>query len=114
MKTSTIIATGLMILGLSGCAHSVMRGSVAMKTSENEAHVCMDKGEVKPGDRVTLFRNVCTGKGGGGRGEGGGNRSCEKRQIGKGTVKENLSEHYSLVQFDEGVQFEEGTFVEKL
>lgn len=91
-----------------------MRGTVAMKTSENEAHVCMNKDEVKPGDRVSLFRNVCTGNGGVGERSGGGGRSCEKREIGKGTVKENINEHYALVQFDSGVQFEEGTFVEKL
>lgn len=87
MTTSLAIAA---LLALSGCAHGVMRGSVAMKTSENEAHVCMGKGEVKAGDRVTLFRNVCTGKGGGAR-YGGGGGSCEKRELGLGTVQEVLN-----------------------
>ena len=112
MKTSTLILASLTILGLSGCAHGIMRGSVAMKTSDNEAHVCLGKGEVKAGDRVALFRNVCAGKGGGIRGGGGGG-SCEKRELGKGTVQEVLNEHYSVVKFDPGIQFEEGTFVEK-
>ncbi|MBY0383723.1 hypothetical protein K2X05_01075 [bacterium] len=110
MKPTAIITISLLISGLSGCAHSVMRGSVAMKISSNQAHVCIDKSEVKAGDRVSLFRNICTSK----SVESGGSRSCEKHQIGMGTVKENISEHYSLVQFDEGVLFEEGSFVEKM
>ncbi|MGE3681008.1 MAG: hypothetical protein AB7G93_04720 [Bdellovibrionales bacterium] len=109
MRTSLTIAA---LIALSGCAHGVMRGSVAMKTNDNEAHVCMGKGEVKAGDRVTLFRNVCTAKGGGTR-YGGGGGSCEKRELGMGTVQEVLNEHYSVVKFDSGIQFEEGTFVEK-
>lgn len=105
-----IIVLGL--FALTGCAHSTMRGSVAMKTSENEAHVCLGQGEVKAGDRVALFRNACTGKGG--RGGDGGGASCQKNRIGEGTVERTLNEHYSVVRFDSGVQFDEGTFVEKL
>jgi hypothetical protein len=91
-----------------------MRGSVAMKVSDTEAHVCMNKSEVKVGDRVTLFRNNCPSKGPRGRnGDGGEAGGCTKVQLGQGTVTENLNEHYSVVKFDQGVQFEEGTFVEK-
>lgn len=104
------LASGLM---LTGCAHNLMRGSVAMKVSEDEAHVCMDKSEAKVGDRVTLFKNACTGTGGGGRSGLGSSRSCSKVEVGKGTVKEILNQHYSVVKFDPGVAFEEGTFVEK-
>ncbi len=112
MKSTKVILTALVAVGLSGCAHGVMRGSVAMKTSDNEAHVCMGKGEVKEGDRVTLFKNVCVGKDGGVRNSGGVN--CQKKELGKGVVQEVLNEHYSVVKFDPGIQFEEGTFVEKL
>ena len=105
-----MILTGI-ILSLSGCAHGLMRGSVAMKVSDTEAHVCIGEGEVKSGDRVTLFRNECTPEGSSGRdGRGGG--TCEKRQLGMGTVQEILNDHYSVVKFDSGVKFEEGTFVE--
>ncbi|PWU18872.1 MAG: hypothetical protein C5B49_06570 [Bdellovibrio sp.] len=100
-------------VGLFGCAHTAMRGSVAMKTSDNEAHVCMGEGEVKPGDRVRLFKNVCHSKGPSGAYSGAG-AGCEKKEIGEGTVKEILNQHYSLVKFDQGIQVEEGTFVEKL
>lgn len=114
MKHMTISLGITALLALSGCAHSVMRGSVAMKTSDNEAHVCMGKGDVKAGDQVKLYRNVCPTKGGGARYGGGGGASCEKRELGMGTVQEVLNEHYSVVKFDPGIQFEEGTFVEKM
>lgn len=100
-------------LMLTGCAHGLMRGSVAMKVSDTEAHVCMDKTEAKVGDRVTLFKNACTGSSGGIRTGLGAPRSCEKVQLGQGTVTEILNNHYSVVKFDAGVPFEEGTFVEK-
>lgn len=98
---------------LTGCAHGLMRGSVAMKVSDTEAHVCMDKTEAKVGDRVTLFKNACTGGQGGIRAGLGDARHCEKVQLGQGTVTEILNNHYSVVKFDAGVPFEEGTFVER-
>ena len=48
---------------LSACAHTTMRGSVAMKINDREAHVCMNHNEVKVGDKVTLYRNLCSPKG---------------------------------------------------
>lgn len=110
MRTILILTiTSFFFSFLAGCAHHLMRGSVAMKTSENEAHVCMGESEVKVGDKVTLFRNNCPPRAG--RGSG---RTCEKVKLGKGTVTQVINEHYSAVTFDPGVPFEEGTFVEKL
>lgn len=60
------------VFSLVGCAHGLMRGSVAMKTSDTEAHVCLGDKEVKVGDRVNAFTNYCPSKGGGRAGEGGG------------------------------------------
>jgi len=98
---------------LHGCSHGSMRGSVAMKTSPTEAHVCLGNKEAKVGDRVTAFNNFCTGKGSS-RLDGGGESACEKRKLGEGTVTTLINEHYSVVKFDDGVKFDEGTFVEKL
>jgi hypothetical protein len=111
-----------------GCAHAIMRGSVATKLSETEAQVCMGNHEVKIGDRVKLFDNVCTGASseslaesslwtagglnGGGRGTNHFS-SCTKTPLGMGTVTHLLNEHYSVVKFDEKVKIEPGTFVEK-
>ncbi len=84
-----------------------------MKTSDRDAHVCFNKGEVAPGDTVRLYSNRCTKVGGGGKGEGG-DRSCEKVAVGNGVVTKIINDHYSQVTFDPGVEFEEGSFVEKL
>ena len=107
----------LTLIPLAGCAHSTMRGSVAMKASDEEAHVCMGDQEVKAGDRVALFKNVCTApKGRGGRAGDGGDTvaGCKKVKLGEGTVEQAFNEHYSAVKVDSGVSFAEGNIVEKL
>lgn len=102
----TSIVLGLLTVG---CAHGFMRGSVAMKVNEQEAHVCLGDNEVKAGDRVNLFRNQCNKI----VGKVGANDPCHKIKIGEGTVTRTLDEHYSVVKVDSGVSFEEGTVVEK-
>lgn len=101
----------LAAVGLSGCAtHSVMRGTVAMKVSENEAHVCMNKDEVKQGDHLVLYKNVCETK------DSGRDRTtsvCKKVESGHGEISQILNEHYSAVKFPEGTKFSEGDVVEK-
>ena len=112
MRTKNLLITLAFAIGFSGCAHSLMRGTVAMKISDDEAHVCLGQGEVKTGDRVNIFKNVCTSKGGGNLiNETAG--TCEIKQLGMGTVKDILNDHYSVVKFDPGVLFEEGTLVER-
>ncbi|MBX9767581.1 MAG: hypothetical protein K2X47_09955 [Bdellovibrionales bacterium] len=99
----------LAAVSMVSCSHGVMRGSVAMKTSANEAHVCIGDHEAKIGDRITAFANSCPSKGG----RDGGPGMCEKKRLGEGTVTALLNHHYSVVKFDDGVKFDEGTFVEK-
>lgn len=111
MKTLSAV---LLSASLFGCAHSTMRGSVAMKGDDQEAHVCLGNGEVKAGDKVALFKNVCTGGKGGGKGGDRITGGCIKTKLGEGTVERTLNEHYSVVKVDPGVQFEEGSIVEKL
>ena len=43
---ATLLA-GVVLLG--ACAHSLMRGSVVMKISDHQAHICMGRGEVAQG-----------------------------------------------------------------
>ena len=104
MKKALVIS-GILGLALTGCAHSTMRGSVAMKTSDNEAHVCMDKSEAKVGEKVRLFTNKCSPKG---SPKSKDDSFCEKAYLGDGVVTAHLNEHYSVVKFDDGVKFEEG------
>tara|TARA_R110000868_G_scaffold104087_2_gene286255 strand:+ start:290 stop:583 length:294 start_codon:yes stop_codon:yes gene_type:complete len=95
-----------MVLG--GCAHSTMRGSVAMKISPSEAHVCLGNNEAKVGDKVSVFTNDCPPLGG----KDKPTMLCEKKRTGTGTVTKLLNEHYSVVKFDNDIKFSEGTFVE--
>lgn len=109
MKTNWITFSLLAVL--SACAsHSTMRGGVAMKVSDREAHVCLGEGEVKPGDKVVAFYNDCSSRNVGAKGAA---TPCEKKQLGYGKIVRNLNEHYSVVEFDPGVEFTEGTFVER-
>lgn len=102
----------VLAFSFAGCAsHSMMRGSVAMKIAPNKAHVCLGNGEVKIGDKVNAYRNVCPDVGVV-AGHQIPRRNCTKEKIGGGTVTELLNEHYSEVTFDEGVKFNEGTIVE--
>lgn len=96
----------LMVLG--GCAHSTMRGSVAMKISPSEAHVCLGNNEVEVGDKVSVFTNNCLPHGSRDKAAA----PCQKVKTGTGTVTKLLNEHYSVVKFENGIDFSEGTFVE--
>lgn len=94
-----------------GCAHQGMRGTIAMKVSDDEAHVCVNKDEVKVGERVAVYANNC--KRAGRPTLDSGDLLCEKVRKGEGTVTGILNEHYSVVKFDPGVEFSEGSFIEK-
>jgi hypothetical protein len=113
MKLRSVLLVAVAVAVLSSCArHQMMRGSVAMKVSPQEAHVCLGKNEVKVGDRVVAFRNECKPKPGLEASERGG-VICGLQRLGGGTVVSLLNDHYSTVKFDKGVKFEEGTVVEK-
>lgn len=113
MKSIKKTVAILFFVNLVGCAsHSTMRGSVAMKISDTEAHVCLGDAEVKVGDRVNAFQNVCTKEAN--RVSRTGNIiPCTKTKIGTGVVTSLINDHYSVVKFDGSVNFNEGTVVEK-
>ena len=116
---SFLVLTGIAMF-LTGCGHSMMRGTVAMKMDKDEAHVCLGDNAVKSGDKVGFFKNNCKrvpGSGGGGAGERGGGGSeveCNLLKLGEGTVSKTLNSHYSLVKTDGSFSFDEGTLVEKI
>lgn len=110
MRSKSIALCLFSIFALIGCAHSAMRGSVAMKTSETEGHVCLGKGEVDVGDKVSLYRNDCPNQGG----KKVGGNICKKVKLGEGKVTEIINDHYSVATFPSGLQFDEGTVVEKI
>jgi hypothetical protein len=63
-----------------------MRGSIVMKSGENDARVYLATGEADVGDRVEHFRYHCdTG------------HECIHQRIGEGTVTSRIDEHYVTV-----------------
>ena len=103
----------VVLLAAAGCnAHLAMRGSVVMKVSDTDAHICMGRGEVKTGEEVHLYRNVCREGRGPAKVSDATNGSCRKEPAGNGKVTEVLNEHYSVVRFTPGTQFQEGDTVE--
>ncbi len=57
-----ILITSTMALLLTSCAHNYMRGTVAMKTDKNTAHVCLGQNDVKIGDKIDFYIAHCTGQ----------------------------------------------------
>lgn len=96
-------------LFVAGCGHTFMRGSVVMKTSSTEGHVCLGDGEVAKGDAVVVSRNVCTPRPGAAKAT---DRTCQKVPVGHGIVTEVLNEHYSVVRMTDG-ELNEGDTVER-
>ena len=97
----------MMVLALTGCAHSQMRGNVAMKISEDEAHICLGSEQVKVGDKIELYRNQCN------HSKLAEVNSCKMVELGEGEITKVLNEHYSVMKVNSGVKFEEGTLVQK-
>lgn len=92
-----------------GCAsHATMRGTVVMKVSATDAHVCLGDREVSVGDEVSLVRHRCdpTTK-------AVASERCKRSVVATGRVVELVNEHYSVVRFPAGVAFEEGDTVER-
>lgn len=105
-----LVVSGIFLMGL-GCAHSTHnRGSVVLKHSAIEADVCLGSKEVKPGDKVMLFKNECRES----RGSHDIERtSCKKIEVGSGEIISNLNEHYSMMRVESEVPIVEGMIVEK-
>ncbi len=109
-----VFVTVVVVSLLTSCAAAVHRGSIAMKINNNEAHVCLGKGEVVVGDKIKIFRNVCSTKGYTGTKPGLSSRSfCVKKLIGSATITEVLNNHYSIAKIENSVEYREGDIVEK-
>ena len=114
MKLNLTLPVIFSILLLAGCAvSSATRGTVAMKIDDKQAHICLGKGEVAVGDKITLSRNMCDDsprvhvKSAGGQ-----TRSCRLEAIGEGEVTEVLNNRYSVAKISADCPFEEEDLVE--
>lgn len=107
LGTTRIVLISL--VALAGCAtgHEAMRGSVVMKISDTQAHVCVFDQQAEIGTRVQLYRHMCVTK-------YGKKYHCDKQPVAIGTVTEQLGEHYALVTFPAGTSYEEGFTVEPI
>jgi len=102
----------IFVIVITGCTATVARSVVAMKISANEAHVCLGKGEANKGDSVLLYFNDCKLRHGTYRTTQPVSRTCKKVYKGTGTITEILNDHYSVVRFENGVDFAEGDVIE--
>lgn len=93
---------------LGGCAHTTEHGTVAMKISDQEAHVALAPDEVKPGDKVEFIKDTC-----GGRKGVGPSDPCHTTKVAEGVVTSNLNEKYAAVRLKPGGSYEEGVHVVK-
>ena len=103
----------LIIILLSSCAHRFRRGTVAMKTGDETAHICLGHNDVAVGDKINFLKNDCEGSGIGGGHDSGAVKECEMKEIGTGTVSRLLNSHYSVVKTDGSFKLTEGTLVQR-
>ncbi len=108
MKTKYLVAIITLSI-VTGCTGTVHRGVVAMKISDTKAHVCLNKDEVEVGNKIKIYRSVCTPT----SGIKSGAPSCKKQLVGTGAVTEILNEHYSVVSVAAGTDLKEGDLVER-
>lgn len=112
MKNVFLILVTVSILV--GCAHGHSRGTVVFKDNDKEGHVCIGHNEVKPGEVVKVFKNVCKSKEVNG-GERGPRRSfvCEKQFVGEGKITELSNEHFAKIEALGSLNLEQGLIIEK-
>lgn len=84
-----------------------------MKISEDEIHVGLGEDEVKPGDKVLFYKNVCHRPLGSWAGARGTDPHCERQLIGEGRVRQVLGRDYSIVTVNHDPGINEGMVVEK-
>jgi hypothetical protein len=111
----SFLALAFTTLGACATGHSNMSGSVVMKVSETEAHVCLLDSDAPVGTRVQLYRHECKLQ------YAPGTPStmrtpyvCEKQAVAVGTISQKLGGHYVMVTFPQGTQYAEGYTIEKL
>lgn len=114
MKKLSLFSFLGLVATLVGCAHGHSRGTVVFKDNEKEGHVCIGHDEVKPGDIVKVYKNICKSNVVNG-GERGIRRAatCEKQFKGEGKIEDFSNEHFAKIQALGDLNLEQGLIVEK-
>lgn len=102
-----LLATALIAATACASGHEAMHGTVAMKVSDTEAHVCLLADEAPVGAQVQLSRTTCWS-------QNGKAYRCHKQAIAVGTVEARMSDHYARVTFPKGTDYKEGDLVEPM
>lgn len=111
MNKKIIFTLILSSIFASGCAHfHEVKGTETQSEIPAGTRVSIGSKEVKEGEKVDVFKRVCTTRGGGRRGH---SKICRNDKLGEATVLKVLDEDSSIVQPDQGVVFEPGLVVEK-
>ena len=84
-----------------------------MKINDSTAHICVNNDEVRPGDGIVLFRNVCETGELKHYGIKHSRTYCQKKEIGRGIITQLLNDHYAVAEFSPAIAFKEGDMVEK-
>lgn len=119
MLTISRSFAALALSTLAACAaggHGAMSGSVIMKVSETEAHVCLFEQDAPIGTRVQLYRHSCKSQYAD-PAKPSSNRTpytCEKQAVAIGTISQKMGGHYAMVTFPQGTQYQEGYTVEPM
>jgi hypothetical protein len=100
-------ALAFITLGACATGHQAMSGSVIMKVSDTEAHVCLFEKEAPVGTRVQMYRHMCVSA-------AGKQYECEKQKVAIGTIEQTMGGHYAMVRFPQGTKIEDGYTVEPI
>jgi len=112
----SFIALAFTTVAACATGHGAMNGSVIMKVSETEAHVCLFEKDAPVGTQVQLYRHSCKSQYAQ-PGTPSSSRTpyaCEKQAVAIGTISQKMGGHYALVTFPQGTQYQEGYTVEPM
>lgn len=95
---------------VTACTHMPPKGIVAMKVTDNIAHVAMK--DVTPGEMVSLQTEICPPQIGG-PSEGGAEGAvvCRTKEVAQGVVSRIINNEYVEVEFPSDVILTEGQSV---
>jgi hypothetical protein len=106
---------GVLLVFTASCAHQVVsRRTVAKATPQGEVEISMGSEDgLTVGDQVAFFTNKCTHPQQT-TAKHGMDSSCERANLGQGTVVRLIEKAHAIVRIESGKNFETGTFVEKM
>jgi len=83
-----------------------------MTTGKDTAHVCLGDGDVKVGDTIDFYRNVCNSRAGNSKIDPDIS-GCKMKILGSGKITRLINSHYSEVKTEGNFEVKEGLLVQK-